>query len=512
MAAQLLMVQGTASSVGKSLLVTALCRILRQDGVRVAPFKAQNMSNNSFVTAGGGEIGRAQVSQAEAAGVELSTDMNPILLKPESDRRSQIVLNGTPYRTVGASDYFSLKQTLWPTVASALDRLRDQFEAVIIEGAGSPAEINLKHADIVNMRVARYANAPVLLVGDIDRGGVFAHLVGTLALLEPEERDLVRAFTINKFRGDPALLAPGLEMLEARTGVPVAGVIPYLHDHGVAEEDSLGLDSGGQRARRAIDIAIIRLPHISNFDDFDPLTGEDDVSVHYVASVDDMGEPDLVILPGSKATIADLLWLRERGLASLVITAARKGTAIIGVCGGYQMIGSTILDPFRVESSAEKAEGLGLLETVTSFARKKATTQTSVHVIRGEGLLAGASGESVTGYEIHMGVTQSQESVPFRIDQRSTIPCAADEGALSSDGWILGTYLHGLFANDSIRTAILTNLFDRKGLKRQPVRRRSSDEMYDALAAAVRPALNMQLIRAMMTSSLSRSGPARPAV
>jgi adenosylcobyric acid synthase len=501
MAAQLLMVQGTASSVGKSLLVTALCRILRQDGLRVAPFKAQNMSNNSFVTAHGGEIGRAQVSQAEAAGIEPCTDMNPILLKPESDRRSQIVLNGSPFRTVGASEYFGLKQALWPEVAAALDRLREQFEAIVIEGAGSPAEINLKEGDIVNMRVARYAHAPVLLVGDIDRGGVFAHLVGTLELLEPEERALVRAFAINKVRGDPALLAPGLTMLEARTGVPVAGVVPYLHDHGVAEEDATSLESTEHRAGSAIDIAVIRLPHLSNFDDFDSLAAEPDVSLRYVSNVNEIGCPDLIILPGTKATIADLLWLRARGLSGAVTAATRRGTAVIGVCGGYQMLGSAILDPENVESSVGEIEGLNLLTVVTTFERRKSTYQAIAHVTCGEGLLAGISDDPLFGYEIHMGVTQSSERAPFRIDRRSQRSSSADDGAVSSNGWILGTYLHGLFANDGVRSAMLTNLLARRGLTRQSTQRRPLDEVYDALAAEVRPALDMQLIHELMQSS-----------
>src|SRR5579883_964555 len=320
-----LMLQGTASSVGKSLLVTALCRILRQDGVRVAPFKAQNMSNNSFVDAEGRELGRAQAEQAAAAGIAPSAEMNPILLKPEADHRSQVVVMGRPQGTLRGADFLRRKQELWPVVTRALESMLERYEVVIIEGAGSPAEINLRAGDIVNMRVARYARAPVLLVGDIDRGGVFAHLVGTLQLLEPDERALVRGTIINRFRGSVELLRPGVEWLEAYTGLPVFGVVPWLDSPGVAEEDAVALERPIGSGAAEIDVAVPRLPHIANFDDLDALAAEPGVSVRFVTRASEFGTPALVVLPGTKSTVADLAWLRASGLAVRVQEHARHG-------------------------------------------------------------------------------------------------------------------------------------------------------------------------------------------
>ncbi|MCI0811282.1 MAG: cobyric acid synthase, partial [Chloroflexi bacterium] len=308
------MVQGTASHVGKSVLVSAFCRIFRQDGFRVAPFKAQNMSNNSYVTADGGEIGRAQAVQADAAGVEARVEMNPVLLKPEADHISQVIVMGRPLLSAKAKDYFALKPQLWEAVRTSLDSLREDFDIVVVEGAGSPAEINLKANEIVNMRVALYANAPVLLCGDIDRGGVFAALVGTLELLEPEEREIVKAFIINKFRGDPSLLTDGITWLEERTGIPVAGLIHYYRDIHIPEEDSVALEDAVEAAPQSVlDVAVLQLPHISNFDDFDPLARHPGVNLRYVDSPTQLGRPDLVIIPGTKTTIPDLAWMNERG-------------------------------------------------------------------------------------------------------------------------------------------------------------------------------------------------------
>ena len=506
--AHVLMVQGTASSVGKSLLVTALCRILSQDGLRVAPFKAQNMSNNSYVTRDGGEIGRAQVAQAEAAGVEPEVAMNPILLKPESDHRSQVVLHGRPWRTVQAGEYFRLKPDLWPAVTGALDGLRERFDAVVIEGAGSPAEINLRAGDIVNMRVARYAHAPVLLVGDIDRGGVFAHLVGTLILLEPEERAQVAATVINKFRGDLGLLTPGLSMLTEHTGLPVAGVIPFLQDVGIADEDAVSLDGRPERTDGALEIAVIRLPHIANFDEFDALERDSNVRLRYISSRAQLHHPDLVVLPGSKATISDLAWLRERGLAAAIEQATKAGAALIGVCGGYQMLGRCVRDRASVESTLPEVEGLGLLPVVTDFATAKTTHQARARVLTAHGLLAGLAGEAVAGYEIHMGLTQTTGPGAFHIERRSGEECAEFDGALSTDGWILGTYLHGLFANDGFRAAVLRNVAARKGLSITASRAQMGKEAaYERLAAHVRTSLDMDLVRGLMRRGAASRAP-----
>ena len=347
MTARIIMVQGTASNVGKSVLVTALCRIFRQDGFRVAPFKSQNMSLNSYVTPDGGEIGRAQAVQADAAGVEPTVDMNPILLKPGADSRSQVVLLGKPYKSAGARKYFQMKTQLWRIVAASLDRLCQDYDVVVIEGAGSPAEINLKESEIVNMRVALYARSPVLLVADIDKGGVFASIVGILELLEPEERTLIKAVAINKFRGDISLLEPGLTWLEERTGIPVAGVIPYYHDIHIPEEDSVSLERRRgmkQKTEYALDIAVIGFPHISNFNDFDPLEQEEGIRTRYVEAHNPLGEPDLIILPGTKTTMADLAWLRQRGLDVAIRRLAERGTPIVGICGDYQMLGVKLQD------------------------------------------------------------------------------------------------------------------------------------------------------------------------
>jgi adenosylcobyric acid synthase len=499
MAAKTLMVQGTASSVGKSTLVTALCRILRQDGWKVAPFKAQNMSLNSFVTREGGEMGRAQVVQAEAAGVEPTVEMNPILLKPEADNRSQLVLKGRAARAVTANEYYSSREELWSVITGSLDYLRARHDAVIIEGAGSPAEVNLKDRDMVNMRVALYCRAPVLLVADIDRGGVFASLVGTLELLEPEERALLKSIVINKFRGDLSLLEPGLKWLEERTGLPVAGVVPYFHDIHLAEEDSVSLEK--RRAMKSedgyvLDIAVIGLPHISNFDDFDLLEREEGVRLRYVEPGDELGEPDLIIIPGTKSTVADLRYLKRIGRAHEIIEQARKGKPVIGICGGYQMLGEMIFDPGHVESADSEAPGLGLLPVTTTFSPVKSTHQVRGRVIAARGLLREASGLRVSGYEIHMGTTdRGYGPAPFRIDERSRKACEDFDGCLSADGNVLGTYLHGLFHNEGLRISVLGELATRKGVSFQPQGRTfSKDEQYERLAALVRNSLDMELI------------------
>ncbi|MBI2848348.1 MAG: cobyric acid synthase [Chloroflexi bacterium] len=495
MKGKVLMVQGTASNVGKSVLVTALCRIFKQDGFRVAPFKAQNMSNNSYATPDGGEIGRAQAVQAEAAGIQPSVEMNPILLKPEANSRSQVVVMGRPEKSVAAVDYYGLKSLLWPVVTGALRSLRSQYDIVIIEGAGSPAEINLAANEIVNMRLARHCHAPVLLVGDIDRGGVFAALLGTLWLLRPADRSLVKAIIINKFRGDRTLLEPGLKILEKKAGVPVAGVIPYFSDIHIAPEDSVALEQVGPgKMNPQLDIAVIRLPHISNFDDFDPLNNEKDVSVRYVDSVERLGVPDLIILPGSKTTIADLGWLEESGLASRIIELSGQGVFIIGICGGYQMLGEHIQDPNYVESGTPLRKGLGLLPVTTHFLRNKETHQIKGDVLVDRGLLTGACGQQFEGYEIHMGQTVNETETSFRIHERSGKPCEISDGCLDASGRILGTYIHGLFHNRVLRQSILQHVARSKN----HVVSFCSDDVrgreYDRLADLIRRGLDMDLI------------------
>jgi adenosylcobyric acid synthase len=402
------MVQGTASSVGKSLLTTGLCRMLRQDGHRVAPFKAQNMALNAYVTPDGHEIGRAQAVQAEAAGVAPSVCMNPILLKPEGDSRSQVVVLGKSIGSMAAVEYHRRKLEMRHVVAESLAKLREEYDVVVIEGAGSPAEINLRDRDIANMFVARIADAPVLLVGDIDRGGVFAAFVGTMALLEPEDRGRIAAFIVNRFRGDLALLESGLEFLEGRTGVPVLGVVPYIARLRIADEDSLSLEP--RRRRRAaqpneLEIAVVCLPRISNFDDFEPLEHEPGVVVRFVDRPEQVAAADLLILPGSKSTIADLAWLRESGLASVVQERGRRRAPVLGICGGCQMLGDRIDDPDRVESdTSNTAEGLGLLEARTRFGLHK-TTARAVAYPAGRGFFAEdlPRDSRLEGYEIHVG-------------------------------------------------------------------------------------------------------------
>ncbi len=499
-----LMVQGTASHVGKSVLAAALCRIFRQDGFRVAPFKAQNMSNNSYVTRDGGEIGRAQAVQAEAAGVEARVEMNPVLLKPEADHIAQVVQMGRPLVSARAQDYFGLKARLWQSVRASLDTLRREYDIVVIEGAGSPAEINLKATEIVNMRVARYANSPVLLCGDIDRGGVFAALVGTLELLEPAERATIRGFIINKFRGDAALLADGLTMLEERTGVPVAGVVRHFRHIHLPEEDSVALEMPPPSARPegcppVLDIAVAQLPHIANFDDFDPLAREPGVSLRYVSAAADLGQPDLVILPGSKTTMPDLAWLKNQGLARAIRQRHQAGAAVIGICGGYQMLGLHLHDPESIESSCETMEGLGLLPVTTVFARNKETHRIRGAVAAAAGLLAGAAGAPIAGYEIHMGRTTGEgANRPFRIDDRTDVAVAPElacDGAMDAAGQTLGTYLHGLFHNGPLRRAILQELARRKGVNLPSAAPESPlDAEFNQLADWVRGSLDMDLI------------------
>jgi adenosylcobyric acid synthase len=493
--AKVLMIQGTGSSVGKSILVAALCRIFRQDGFSVAPYKSQNMSLNSYVTRDGGEMGRAQVAQAEAAGIEPSVDMNPILLKPEADARSQVVLMGKPAMTVPAGEYYLHTPELLKAAEESLNRLRSQHDIIVIEGAGSPAEINLKRCEIVNMCIAKLADAPVLLVGDIDKGGVFAQLVGTLVLLDDNEKRYVKGFIINKFRGDISLLQPGLDELESITSLPIFGVVPYYHDIFIDEEDSVRRDTP-LKAITDIDIAVIHLSHISNSTDFEPLQREQGVTVRYIKHAKDMGQPDAIILPGSKSTISDLEHIRNTGVSEAIVRSARSGVPVIGICGGFQMLGKRIDDPSHTESDRDSVLGLGLLDVVTTFAKRKTTWQVRAVCTCERGILDGLSGEELSGYEIHMGQTLGDNVSPaFRIISRGGRKSKHLDGAVSADGNIVGTYIHGLFENESIRHCLLSNLRKTKGVdcETRPFAL-SKDSEYDKLAALVRGSLDMDMV------------------
>jgi len=486
------MLQGTASSVGKSIMVAALCRIFRQDGYRAAPFKAQNMALNSFVTKEGGEIGRSQAVQAEAAGIEPSIHMNPILLKPEGNGSSQVIVLGKVTRKLDAAQYHDYTLQLLQIIEDSLNRLRSAYDIVVIEGAGSPAEINLKEKEIANMRIDMMANAPVILVGDIDRGGVFASIVGTLELLAPEERNLVKGFIINKFRGDVACLKPGLDMLEKRTARPVLGTIPYFRGITIAQEDSVYLDERpNHQANGNLDVAIIRLPHISNYDDFDPLE-EHGCTVRYAIQATELGEPDLIILPGTKSTVADLLYLQQQCLADAIFNLAKSGTPLIGICGGYQMLGKHINDPDKVESQNGTIPGLGLLDTETTFGKKKTTMQVKARVTANNGLMQGLEGLEIAGYEIHMGQTTNQNGTfPFKVVETPTGKEDYPDGAINSSGLIFGSYIHGLFHNAEFTRALLNRVRDLKGLPRVNSSPIDKQQQYDRLAEIVRQNLNM---------------------
>jgi adenosylcobyric acid synthase len=496
MTARVVMLQGTASSVGKSLLCAGLCRLLRQDGYRVAPFKAQNMALNSFATPDGREIGRAQAVQAAAAGLAPHVDMNPILLKPEGNARSQVVLLGRPAGSLSARDYFQRKRDLWPVVTGALDRLRAQYDVVVIEGAGSPAEVNLRSREIVNMRVARHAGAPVFLVGDIDRGGVMAALVGTLELLLPEERALVRGLIVNRFRGDIGLFRDGVTMLQERTALPVLGVVPYIPDLRLPDEDSVALESrprGRAAAGTVVDVAVLRLPHVANFDDFAPLEAEPGVGVRYVEDAADLDWPDVVVVPGTKTTIDDLRWLRQKRLAERVVGLAASGAIVLGICGGYQMLGRRIRDPLHVESNETEVAGLGLLPVETSFEPQKTTRQVRGLVRSLPGPLAGAAASPVEAYEIHMGRTHG--AIPDADTAAFHLEDGRLDGCVNAQGTVIGTYLHGLLHNTPLRRALLEWAAQRKGLSlaHLPARDAHAETAaeFDRLAAVLRESLDV---------------------
>ena len=487
--AKRIMVQGTMSGAGKSLLCAALCRIFAQDGYRVAPFKSQNMALNSFVTRDGLEMGRAQVVQAQAAGVEPDVRMNPILLKPSSDTGSQVIVGGEVRGQMSAAAYFKMKRQLIPEILAAFDSLSDEADIVVIEGAGSPAEINLKADDIVNMGLAKLVDAPVLLAGDIDRGGVFAQLYGTVALLEPEERARIAGLVINKFRGDVDILRPGLAMLEEKTGLPVLGVVPYLHVE-IEDEDSLSERLNARNAVKPLDVAVIRLPHISNFTDFIPLEQHELLGVRYVQRARELGAPDLVILPGTKNTMEDLLWLRQSGLEAAVRKLAQAQTPVLGVCGGYQMLGQKLDDPAGTESGKPLSlAGLGLLPTRTTFDAQKRRTQ-----VRAVALGAPFAGARMTGYEIHNGRT-TVNGEPF-----CRLADGTPEGCVCKN--VFGTYLHGLFDSGELTQALVKLLCARKGISPRETRPTSMAEyrqtQFDLLADGVRKALDMGAVyRAM---------------
>lgn len=497
--AKVIMVQGTMSNAGKSFLVAGLCRVFMQDGYRTAPFKSQNMALNSYITKDGLEIGRAQAMQAEAAGIEPTVEMNPILLKPTSNVGSQVIVNGEVLGNMKAMDYYANKKQLVPEIEKAFEKLSEEYDIIVIEGAGSPAEINLKENDIVNMGMARIAKAPVLLCGDIDRGGVFASLYGTVKLLEDEEQSMIKGLIINKFRGDVEILKPGLQMIEEKTGIPVVGVVP-LTPLDIDDEDSLSdrLTHTGQKG--GIDLAVIRLPHISNFTDFNVFERMDGVSLRYVGSAGELGTPDLIFLPGTKNTMDDLTWLRESGMETAVLRCAEQKVPVVGICGGYQMLGELLEDPDGVEHGGSM-RGMGLLHTKTVFSRAKTRTQIQGRVntvsICGE-----FAGREVQGYEIHMGRTEKtgdcQETI-YLEDGRL-------DGLSNPEGTVFGTYLHGIFDHGDLAAMTVSRLMRRKGIDPKnwhfdPEEHKRRE--YDKLADLVRNSLDMKRIYEILEAGIT---------
>lgn len=506
-----IMLMGTSSHVGKSILATALCRIFYQAGRRVVPFKAQNMALNSYVTKDGGEMGRAQVAQAEAAGLAPMVDMNPVLLKPTGNSCSQVIVDGKPIGNMSAREYHKGKSVqLFGHVTAALTRLQQQFDTIVIEGAGSPAEINLKEDDIVNMRVAKYLQAPVLLIADIDRGGSLAALVGTLELLDEEERALVKGLVINKFRGDVTLMTPAVDFLEQKTGKPVLGIVPYLEHLGIDDEDSVSLEEKEHEAERQkqtkeLRLAVVETPKISNFTDFDALADEPDAEVLYVRDAEELlaAAPDVILLPGSKNTTEDLLHVRESGLAQAIRQLVDGGTPLVGICGGYQMLGKEIADPHHTESSHDVVKGLGYLPMKTVFAEEKRTVQVAADCPGMEFYDGVLMGKGLSGYEIHMGRTEFTAPVrhPFHLTRQGENAVDIWDGALSEDGRIFGTYLHGVFDHDGFRRQFLNVLRLHKGLRPLPVQRNrhlEKERAYDRLAETVRKSLDMEKLAAIM--------------
>ena len=486
--AKVIMVQGTMSNAGKSLIAAGLCRVFKQDGYRVAPFKSQNMALNSFVTEDGLEMGRAQVMQAEAAGIKPDVSMNPILLKPTNDVGSQVIVNGEVLGNMNARDYFKYKKQLIPDIQKAFRKLEEMADIIVIEGAGSPAEINLKDDDIVNMGMAKMVGAPVLLVGDIDRGGIFAQLLGTLMLLEEDELDLVKGLVINKFRGDKTILDPGIEILEERGEKPVVGVVPYTYLQ-LEDEDSLTERFDSARVG-LIDIAVIRYPRISNFTDLNSFEQIDSVSVRYVTNVNELKNPDMIVLPGSKNTMGDLKWLRESGLETAVKKMAER-IPVFGICGGYQMLGETISDPEHAEEGGEM-RGMELLPINTVLLPQKTRRQVEGCLNQVEGIFAGLSGQDYTGYEIHMGDTVS--------NQGEALP------QLVRDGNVYGTYIHSIFDKGGIVTEIVNTLAQNKGIDLEKSDAidyaQLKEHEYDKLADVIRESMDMEKVYAMLRESL----------
>ncbi len=509
--AKSIMIQGTMSNAGKSLLVAGLCRIFTQDGYRVAPFKSQNMALNSYITEDGLEIGRAQAVQAEAAKKIPDVRMNPILLKPTSDQGCQVIVDGKPIGNIAATDYYKYKKRLIPHIMKAYESLAQENDIVIIEGAGSSAEINLRKDDIVNMGMACMAKAPVLIVGDIDRGGVFAALYGTVMLFNEEEKSYVKGTIINKFRGDINILKPGLDMLCELIHVPVVGVVPYLSVD-IDDEDSLTERFTKNKAKGLIDIAIIKLPRISNFTDFNALEHIEGASIRYVSSVRELKNPDLIIIPGTKNTMGDLKWLREIGLETAILEYATKGKPIFGICGGYQMLCKKIKDPYEVEHGGEM-EGLGLLQETTIFEQEKTRTRVTGEFQNVGGIFKGLSGKHFEGYEIHMGWTTLTEEISdpgegIFIEQKTTYKSkpfsmlTQNDGSTKADGIcsgnIYGTYVHGIFDSNEVLLEIAQALMNQKGLKYDINSTFDSkaykEQQYDILADALRACLDMKYI------------------
>ena len=497
------MVVGTMSNAGKSLVTAGLCRVFNQDGYKVAPFKSQNMALNSFITAEGAEMGRAQVVQAEAANIEPSVLMNPILLKPTSDSGSQVIVNGEAIGTMKAGEYYAMKHKLRPEVQKAFDTLAAKYDIVCIEGAGSPAEINIKKDDFVNMGMAKMAKAPVLLVADIDRGGVFASIYGTLMLLEDDERAMVKGVIINKFRGDVEILRPGLKMIENKTGVPIVGVLPMLKVD-IEDEDSLSERISGHSEVKLVDIAVVRIPRMSNYTDFNVFELIPGVSLRYVQNVRDLGQPDMIIIPGTKNTTGDLKWLRQSGMEAAILKHASNGTVVFGVCGGYQMLGKQISDPYGEEDGTGKANvtpGMGLLDIKTTFIEKKRTIQMAGHFGKVQGIFSALSGLPLFGYEIHSGVTEFPEQ-----DALTCISPIHEAGETMAEGSqnttngmnVYGTYVHGVFDGDGIAVKIVEALLAKKGKKMEDIQTINFAEykrqQYDILADSIRENLDMKKI------------------